>query len=176
VKFCVGKQVFHRISAIGQIPAFYRTFFVFPMQFGLRWAAAFVSSPIICYDMLHIKDVLTAAKAHAAGMTGAIVAPISTISLASGLGIEEEQVVWSPYASVLFLFVCPQDNSRTWWWVSTKLGRHGRGWPSRSDQTLALIRFRMWITFLNITILCTISHFRQTWRDNLYQPVRGHIK
>ena len=41
------EAVFHRILVMGQIPAFHRTcFIVFLMQFSLRRAAPFVSSPI----------------------------------------------------------------------------------------------------------------------------------
>jgi len=42
-----AEAVFHRISAMEQIPALHRThFFVFVLLFGLPRAAPFVSSPI----------------------------------------------------------------------------------------------------------------------------------
>jgi len=46
VKFCLGKR-FSQNCSNGQIFTFHRTyFFVFLMQFGLRWSAPFISSPI----------------------------------------------------------------------------------------------------------------------------------
>jgi len=35
--------------------------------------------------------------------------------------------------------VSTQDNSRTRWWMSTKLGRHGQRWPSKYGKNLMLI-------------------------------------
>ena len=49
VKFCVwGSSFSQNFGNIGQIPGFYRTHFVFLMQFGFRRAASFVMS------MLHL--------------------------------------------------------------------------------------------------------------------------
>jgi len=83
--------------------------------------------------------------------------------------------------------ICLEDNLRTRWWMSTKLGRHGQGVTLHKWLNFGIIRFWMWIqdyfsTFLNTreSILwyslafchAVMVDFLQVWHAGLC-PVLG---